>query len=125
MKIWEISANSKNHDKFVKWAKATEKKVPKHLKEPFKESWPQVQNADNMVRGAFIVHWSLINQDTISEVAIPITIGSLSYMQQAAETVGRLDLVQILQTMMYNIPRVRHEITMTNVSLEEESDEEE
>ena len=124
MKIWELSANSKNHEKFVKWAETIEKKLPKNLKEAFRESWPQIQNADSMVRGAFIVHWSLIIQDPISEVAIPIVIGSLSYMQQAAESVGRLDLSQILQAMMQNIPRIRHEITMTNVTLEESNEEE-
>ena len=55
----------------------------------------------------------------ISTVALPITIGSLSYLQLAAHSIGRVDLVEILQAMMQNIPRIQHEIGESQLNEEE------
>jgi len=108
--MWKLYNNFKTEENFAKWATTTEKKVPKNMKEEFSQSWPMLQNANELVRGAFVCHWSLVMNKPISTVALPVTIGSLSYLQLAAHTIGRTDLVEILQAMMQNIPRIQHEI---------------
>ena len=108
--MWKLYNNFKTEENFAKWATTTEKQVPKHMKEEFSGAWPMIQNANELVRGAFVCHWSLIMGKPLSTVALPITIGSLSYLQLAAHGIGRTDLVEILQAMMQNIPRIQHEI---------------
>ena len=108
--MWKLYNNFKTEENFAKWATATEKQVPKNMKGEFSGAWPMIQNANELVRGSFVCHWSLIMGKPLSTVALPITIGSLSYLQLAAHGIGRTDLVEILQAMMHNIPRIQHEI---------------
>ena len=95
---------------FANWCITTEKKIPEVHREAFKEIWPTIQNTNDVVRGSFITHWSMVMGGDMNEVAMPITIGTLTYLQLAAHHVGRGDLVETLNSMIANIPRVRHEI---------------
>ena len=95
--MWKLYNNFKTEENFAKWATTTEKQVPKHMKEEFSGAWPMIQNANELVRGAFVCHWSLVMNKPISTVALPVTIGSL----------------------MQNIPRIQHEIGESQPNEEE------
>lgn len=95
---------------FAVWCINTEKKIPEVHRESFKEIWPSIQTTNDVVRGSFITHWSMVMGGDMNEVAMPITIGTLTYLQLAAHHINREDLVEVLNSMIANIPRVRHEI---------------
>lgn len=95
---------------FAVWCINAEKKMPKVHLDSFKELWPSVQNTNDVVRGSFVAHWSMVLGGDINEVAMPITIGTLTYLQLAAMHLERTDLVEVLNSMIANIPRIRHEI---------------
>jgi len=104
---------------FAVWCINAEKKMPSVHTEAFKELWPTIQNTNDTTRGAFIVHWSMVMGGTINEVSMPITIGTLTYLQLAAMFIERDDLVEVLNSMIANIPRIRHEIDGGMVNEEE------
>ena len=104
---------------FANWCITTEKKIPEAHREAFKEIWPTIQNTNDVVRGSFITHWSMVMGGDINEVAIPITIGTLTYLQFAAHYIGKQELVEVLNSMIANIPRIRHEIEGGMASEEE------
>ena len=120
MKLSKLLLITQNPKEFARWAIATQNKVPKHLRKDFTSTWPTVQNTSEHVRGAFVVHWSLIVGGTFNRISVPMMLGSMTYMQMAAMSVGREDLAQVLQTMMQNINRIHHEITLANGGEDEE-----
>tara|TARA_R110002012_G_scaffold272540_1_gene458133 strand:- start:639 stop:1004 length:366 start_codon:yes stop_codon:yes gene_type:complete len=120
MKISKLKLLSKKPKEFSKWAIGHEKKIPKQFKEDFSSVWPKVQNTNEQVRGAFVVHWSLIVGSTFNTISFPIVIGTMTYMQLAAESVNRLDLSEVLQKMMQNFSRINAEISSHQGDTDEE-----
>ncbi len=120
MKLSKLILITQSAKEFARWAIATQNKIPKHLRKDFTNTWPTVQNTNEQVRGAFVVHWSLIVGGAFNRISVPMMIGSMTYMQMAAMSVGREDLAEVLQTMMQNINRIHHEINMANGGNNEE-----
>lgn len=120
MKLSRLLLINQSPKEFARWAIATQNRVPKHLQNDFIKTWPTVQNTSEHVRGAFVVHWSLIVGGSLNRISVPMMLGSMTYMQMAAMSVGREDLAQVLQTMMQNINRIHHEITLANGGEDEE-----
>ena len=86
----------------------------------FSNSWPVVADTNEVLRGAFVVHWLLVSKNPIIDVSLPIVIGSLTYMQMAATTVGRPDLADATQTLLQNFSRINQMILNENIKTEEE-----
>jgi len=97
---------------FVAWCKQVEKgnKLPFYERDNFTSSWGSVSITNDLIRGAFIAHWTLILGGEINKVALPISIGTLTFMQYACDRQGRTDLVEVLGDIITNIPRIHNEI---------------
>tara|TARA_R110000796_G_scaffold19687_3_gene59099 strand:- start:9977 stop:10327 length:351 start_codon:yes stop_codon:yes gene_type:complete len=104
---------------FTAWCIKTEKKLPDIHKEGFSKVWPEIQNTNDVIRGAYVAHWSMVMGGDINEISMPVTIGTLTYLQLAAHHINREDLVEVLNSMIANIPRIRHEIEGGMLSEEE------
>tara|TARA_R100001015_G_C4627238_1_gene186675 strand:+ start:1786 stop:2238 length:453 start_codon:yes stop_codon:yes gene_type:complete len=104
---------------FSKWAKTIEKRLDKtEVLELFKESWPSISKGANVaVQGSFIFYWEMrTNTMQLHETAQPITIAYLAYLADGARSVDREDIVETLNNMIKNIPRINHELTNAVVS---------
>ena len=106
----------------MQWCKTVEKsaKLPLGELDAFKESWPIVSNSNELLRGAFVTHWGLILGGEINHVGLPITIGTLTFMQYAAEKQGLEELVNVINQMIANIPRLHNAILLEGGEDEEE-----
>ena len=124
MKISKIKLLSKSKVEFEKWSKeisnAKNSPLSKEMLADFSNSWPVVADTNEVLRGAFVVHWLLVSKNPIIDVSLPIVIGSLTYMQMAATTVGRPDLADATQTLLQNFSRINQMILNQNIKTEEE-----
>ena len=114
--------NRTKQKNFVSWCKTVEvsAEMPHKERMAFTESWPVVANSNDLIRGAFVSHWSLILGGEINHIALPVTIGTLTFMQYAAEQQGLNDLSITINTMIANIPRIHNEILSEGEEDEEE-----
>jgi len=114
--------NRTKQKNFVSWCKTVEASADLPLKErmAFTESWPIVANSNDLIRGAFVAHWSLILGGEINHIALPVTIGTLTFMQYAADQHGLTDLSNTINTMIANIPRIHNKILSDGEENEEE-----
>ena len=104
---------------FSKWAKTIEKRLDEtEVLELFKESWPSISKGANVaVKGSFIFYWEMrTNTMQLHETAQPITIAYLAYLADGARSVDREDIIETLNNMIKNIPRINHELTNAVVS---------
>ena len=124
MKISKIKLLSKSKVEFEKWAKeisnAKNSPLSKEMLADFSNSWPVVADTNEVLRVAFVVHCLLVSKNPIIDVSLPIVIGSLTYMQMAATTVGRPDLADATQTLLQNFSRINQMILNENIKTEEE-----
>ena len=124
MKLSKIKLLSKSKGEFEKWSKeisnAKNSPLSKEMLADFNNSWPVVADTNEVLRGAFVVHWLLVSKDSLIDVSLPIVIGSLTYMQMAATTVGRPDLADATQTLLQNFSRINQMILNENLKTEEE-----
>ena len=124
MKISKIKLLSKSKVEFEKWSKeisnAKNSPLSKEMLADFSNSWPVVADTNEVLRGAFVVHWLLVSKNPIIDVSLPIVIGSLTYTQMAATTVGRPDLADATQTLLQNFSRINQMILNENIKTEEE-----
>lgn len=114
--------NRTKQKNFVSWCKTVEvsAELPHKERVAFTESWPVVANSNDLIRGAFVSHWSLILGGEINHIALPVTIGTLTFMQYAAEQQGLSDLSNTINAMIANIPRIHNEILSDSGENEEE-----
>ena len=124
MKLSKIKLLSKSKGEFEKWSKeisnAKNSPLSKEMLADFNNSWPVVADTNEVLRGAFVVHWLLVSKDSLIDVSLPIVIGSLTYMQMAATNVGRPDLADATQTLLQNFSRINQMILNENLKTEEE-----
>ena len=114
--------NRTKQKNFVSWCKTVEvsAELPHKERVAFTESWSVVANSNDLIRGAFVSHWSLILGGEINHIALPVTIGTLTFMQYAAEQQGLSDLSNTINAMIANIPRIHNEILSDSEENEEE-----
>ena len=114
--------NRTRQKNFVSWCKTVESsaELPSQERAAFVDSWPTVANTNDLIRGAFVSHWSLILGGEINHIALPVTIGTLTFMQYAADQQGLNDLSQTINTMIANIPRIHNKILSDGEDNEEE-----
>jgi hypothetical protein len=67
-----------------------------------------------------LYHWSIILGGEINHIALPVTIGTLTFMQYAADQQGLKDLSNTINAMIANIPRIHNEILSDGEKDEEE-----
>ena len=124
MKLSKIKLLSKSKVEFEKWAKglANRKHSPlsEEMQADFNNSWPVVLDTNDTLRGAFVVHWLLVHKNRIIDVSLPMVMGSLTYMQLAAISIGRPDLAEATQTLLQNFTRINQMILNENNKSEEE-----
>jgi len=127
MKLSKIKLLAKSPSEFEKWAKeisnAKNSPLSEEMQADFNNSWPVVLNTNDALRGAFVVHWLLVHKNPIIDVSLPIVMGSLTYMQLAATSVGRPDLAEATQALLQNFTRINQMILNTtedNNNTEEE-----
>ena len=125
MKLSKIKLLAQSKVEFEKWARGlSERKhspLSKEMQADFNNSWPVVLNTNDVLRGAFVVHWLLVHKNRIIDVSLPIVIGSLTYMQLAATSVGRPDLAEATQALLQNFTRINQMIlNTTNDNTQEE-----
>ena len=124
MKLSKIKLLAFSKREFEKWAKSLENRKHSPLSEEmqadFNNSWPVVANTNDVLRGAFVVHWLLVHKNPIIDVSLPIVMGSLTYMQLAATSVGRPDLAEATQALLQNFTRINQMILNTANKNEEE-----
>ena len=114
--------NRTKQKNFVSWCKTVEvsQELPERERKNFIESWPAVANSNDLIRGAFVSHWSIILGGEINHIALPVTIGTLTFMQYAADQQGLKDLSNTINAMIANIPRIHNEILSDGEKDEEE-----
>ena len=65
MKISKIKLLSKSKVEFEKWSKeisnAKNSPLSKEMLADFSNSWPVVADTNEVLRGAFVVHWLLVS----------------------------------------------------------------
>ena len=106
VKIWENDVN------FVDWAKSFSKDLRGDFKAQFEQTWPKVRTNNVDVVACFVLYWHIrtgINEHML-EIMQPMTIGLLAHMADTAQAVKRDDLVEVINNMIFNIPRIRTEI---------------
>ena len=131
--MWKWIKIYKEDKKFVEWAKQIEKKVKGEVREQFKEAWPKVRNNNEAVKGSFVFYWEMrTNMTQIHSMAQPMAIAYLAYLADGAQSVGREDIIEVLNNMIMNIPRINVEISNSLIAqiqedftAEGENDEEE
>ena len=131
--MWKWIKIYKEDKKFVEWAKQIEKKVKGEVREQFKEAWPKVRNNNEAVKGSFVFYWDMrTNMTQIINMAQPMAIAYLAYLADGAQSVGREDIIGVLNNMIMNIPRINVEISNSLIAqiqedftAEGENDEEE
>ena len=104
--IWENESN------FIDWANRFSKKLTGEFKTQFKESWPKVRTNNTDVIACFVLYWHIRtgNNPDMLEIMQPMTVGLLAHMADTAQSVKRDDLVEVINNMIFNIPRIRTEI---------------
>jgi hypothetical protein len=131
--MWKWIKIYKEDKKFVEWAKQIEKKTKGEVREQFKEAWPKVRNNNEAVKGSFVFYWEMrTNMTQIHSMAQPMAIAYLAYLADGAQSVGREDIIGVLNNMIMNIPRINVEISNSLIAqiqedftAEGENDEEE
>ena len=122
--MWKWINIFRKEDDFTKWAKGLEKRLKGEMKELFKEAWTNAKELNETVRASFVFYWELRSSATqLHYVAQPITIGYLAYLADGAQAIGRTDIIDILNNMIRNIPRINVEINHT-ISNGEKNEEE-
>ena len=120
MKLSKIKLLSKSKVEFEKWANGlTNRKhspLSEEMQADFNNSWPVVANTNDVLRGAFVVHWLLVHKNRIIDVSLPIVMGSLTYMQLAAISIGRPELAEATQALLQNFTRINQMILNTTES---------
>ena len=121
--MWKWSKKWKTEENFVKWAKYFSNRLKGEVKEQFEESWVNVKNHDVNVRGSYLLYWEMrAKEGSLHHINQPMTIAYLAYLCDGAQSVGRTDLVPVINNMIMNIPRINAEIIG---AIMEDSDEEE
>ena len=131
--MWKWIKIYKEDKKFVEWAKQIEKKTKGEVREQFKEAWPKVRNNNEAVKGSFVFYWEMrTNMTQIHSMAQPMAIAYLANLADGAQSVGREDIIGVLNNMIMNIPRINVEISNSLIAqiqedftAEGENDEEE
>jgi hypothetical protein len=131
--MWKWIKIYKEDKKFVEWAKQIEKKTKGEVREQFKEAWPKVRDNNEAVKGSFVFYWEMrTNMTQIHSMAQPMAIAYLAYLADGAQSVGREDIIGVLNNMIMNIPRINVEISNSLIAqiqedftAEGENDEEE
>ena len=131
--MWKWIKIYKEDKKFVEWAKQIEKKTKGEGREQFKEAWPKVRHNNEAVKGSFVFYWEMrTNMTQIHSMAQPMAIAYLAYLADGAQSVGREDIIGVLNNMIMNIPRINVEISNSLIAqiqedftAEGENDEEE
>ena len=109
--MWKWINIFRKEDEFTKWAKKLEKRLKGEMKELFKEAWANAQGLNETVRASFVFYWELRSSATqLHHVAQPMTIGYLAYLADGAQAIGRTEIIDILNNMIRNIPRINMEI---------------
>ena len=109
--MWKWINIFRKEDEFTKWAKKLEKRLKGEIKELFKEAWINAKGLNETVRGSFVFYWELRSSATqLHHVAQPMTIGYLAYLADGAQAIGRTEIIDILNNMIRNIPRINMEI---------------
>ena len=109
--MWKWINIFRKEDEFTKWAKKLEKRLKGEMKELFKEAWANAQGLNETVRASFVFYWELRSSATqLHHVAQPMTIGYLAYLADVAQAIGRTEIIDILNNMIRNIPRINMEI---------------
>jgi|TARA_R100000081_G_C4798981_1_gene162847 hypothetical protein len=123
--MWKWINIFRKQDEFTKWAKALERKLKGEIKEMFREAWPSARELNETVRASFIFYWELRSSATqLHHVAQPMTIGYLAYLADGAQAVNRTDIIEILNNMIRNIPRINVEINNALIPKGEKDEEE-
>ena len=118
--MWKWIKKWKEEDDFVKWAKHFKNKIKGEVKEQFEEAWPSVKNHDANVRGSFVLYWEMrATEGPIHKINRAMTIAYLAYLIDGAGAVGRNDLIEVLNNMIMNIPRINAEITTCLLAIQE------
>ena len=109
--MWKWINIFRKEDEFTKWAKKLEKRLKGEMKELFKEAWTNAKDLNETVRASFVFYWELRSSATqLHHVAQPMTIGYLAYLADGAQAIDRTDIIDILNNMIRNIPRINLEI---------------
>lgn len=115
--MWKWIKIYKDEKEFAKWAKTIEKKLKGEILDAFKEAWPSLSNTNEAVRGSFVYYWELrTNMSQFHSMAQPMSIGYLAYLADGAQSVGREDIVNLVNNMIRNIPRINLEISNSLVA---------
>lgn len=123
--MWKWINIFRKEDEFTKWAKKLEKRLKGEMKELFKEAWTNAQTLNETVRASFVFYWELRSSATqLHHVAQPMTIGYLAYLADGAQAIGRTEIIDILNNMIRNIPRINMEIN-SGILVSSEPDEDE
>ena len=123
--MWKWINIFRKEDEFTKWAKKLEKRLKGEMKELFKEAWLNAKDLNETVRASFVFYWELRSSATqLHHVAQPITIGYLAYLADGAQAVNRTDIIEILNNMIRNIPRINVEINNALIPKGEKDEEE-
>tara|TARA_Y100001938_G_C8086708_1_gene432486 strand:- start:2004 stop:2375 length:372 start_codon:yes stop_codon:yes gene_type:complete len=106
VKIWENDSN------FVDWAKSFSKDLRGEFKVQFDQTWPKVRTNNVDVIACFVLYWHIRTgvDEYMLEIMQPMTIGLLAHMADTAQAVKRDDLIEVINNMIFNIPRIRTEI---------------
>ena len=106
VKIWENDSN------FVDWAKSFSKDLRGDFKAQFDQTWPKVRTNNVDVVACFVLYWHIRTgvDEHMLEIMQPMTIGLLAHMADTAQAVKRDDLIEVINNMIFNIPRIRTEI---------------
>ena len=118
VEIWESDAN------FVGWAIKFSQKLGGDFKEQFDKSWPKVRSHDTQVVACFVMYWIVRtgNDPNIIEIMKPMSIGFLAHMADTAQSLQRKDLVEVINNMIFNIPRIESEIISAIRGIEDEEE---
>lgn len=110
--MWKLIKIYKDDKEFVAWTKRIEKKLKGEILGQFKESWPKVRTNNEAIKGSFVFYWEMrTGAGQIHNMAQPMSIGYLAYLADGAQAAGREDIIEVLNNMIMNIPRINLEIT--------------
>ena len=118
VEIWESDEN------FVGWAKEFSQKIGGDFREQFVKSWPKVRSHDTEVIACFVMYWTIRtgNIPSMIEIMKPMSVGFLAHMADTAQSLQREDLVEVINTMIFNIPRMESEIISEIRGIENEEE---
>jgi hypothetical protein len=110
--MWKMIKIYKDDKEFIAWTKRIEKKLKGEVLSQFKESWPKVRTNNEAIKGSFVYYWEMRSgAGQIHNMAQPMSIGYLAYLADGAHAAGREDIIEVLNNMIMNIPRINMEIT--------------